>query len=276
MKVFLPKLLPKFIGAAALYGLALFLEGQRPLRRPTQPKLRRVVRNLVIGAIGSLTLRLGFYGWLLWLARHAAQNSWGLLSLFDVSQSVRTVFAFLFLDYTLYFWHWANHKVPFLWRFHNAHHVDLDLDISTGSRFHFGELVFSVGARAAEIAAFGIDPLSMLIYDTVSMVAVHFHHSNIRLPERLERALNLFLVTPRMHGIHHSIVRGETDSNFSTVFSFWDRLHRSFKAGIPQEAITIGVPSYRDPEELTLFKVLVLPFSSQRPWQLRDGTVPHR
>lgn len=266
----------KFSPAILLYGVALLLEKVRPLRAPTQPKTSRVLRNLSIGALGSLTLRLGLYSLLLRLAGVTVEEGWGLIPMLDPPPVLGTILAFLALDYTLYIWHFANHHVPFLWRFHNAHHVDLDLDISTGSRFHVGELILSVPVRAAEIVIFGIDPAAMILFDTVAVVAVHFHHSNVRLPKAMESLLNLIVVTPRMHGIHHSIVQRETNSNYSTVLSVWDRLHRSLRLGIPQSEVSIGVAAYRDPAELTFGKLLLLPFGRPRPWRLPDGSVPER
>jgi sterol desaturase/sphingolipid hydroxylase (fatty acid hydroxylase superfamily) len=270
--------LPKaYLPAGVLfYGACLLIEHFRPLRRPTQPKLRRVARNLAMGAIGSGTLRLAFYPFLLGLAALTAEKEWGLLQALPLSYPVRVAAGFLLLDYTLYWWHWLNHNVAFLWRFHNAHHADLDLDISTAARFHFGELILSTIPRAVEIAAFGLDPSTVLLYDAAVVVAIHFHHSNIRLPIGLERALSWFMVTPRMHGIHHSIVQRETNSNYSTVFLFWDTLHRTLRLDVPQAEVRIGVAAYRDPSELTLGKILGLPFGPQRPWRLPDGSVPER
>ncbi|MGQ0645416.1 MAG: sterol desaturase family protein [Elusimicrobiota bacterium] len=263
-------------GAALLYTAFLLYEHFRPLRRPTQPKMPRLFRNLSMGALGSAVMRLGFYSSLLALAARVSDEGWGLLNLFPLPEAARVVLGFLALDYTLYLWHWANHKVPFLWRFHGAHHADLDMDVSTAARFHFIELALSTAPRAAEILIFGLWPAAVLAYDAAALAAVHFHHSNMRLPARLESALSLAVVTPRRHGIHHSIVRRETDSNFSTVLSVWDRLHRSLRLGIPQEDVVIGIPSHRDPRELTLLGSLLFPFRPPRPWRLPDGTVPDR
>jgi sterol desaturase/sphingolipid hydroxylase (fatty acid hydroxylase superfamily) len=166
--------------------------------------------------------------------------------------------------------------VPFFWRFHNVHHTDLDMDVTTAARFHFGEIFFSIGFLSVVLLAFGIAPLTFAVFFIVFEAAVSFHHSNWRLPIGLERILNLVIVTPRMHGIHHSIVQRETNSNWGTVFCWWDKLHRTLRRDIPQNEITIGVAAYRDERELTLGQLLVLPFRKQREWRLPNGLEPDR
>lgn len=145
---------------------------------------------------------------------------------------------------------------------------------SDGCRF--GELLLSSGFRTGQIVVFGVDPFTLVLFETMIAAAAQFHHANVRLPLRLERALNLLFVTPRMHGIHHSLVRSETDSNFPTVFSFWDRLHRTNRLDVPQGEVVIGVPGCRDAGELSFLGCLLLPFRPLRPWRLADGSVPSR
>jgi sterol desaturase/sphingolipid hydroxylase (fatty acid hydroxylase superfamily) len=140
------------------------------------------------------------------------------------------------------------------------------MDVSTASRFHFGELILSVFFRAFQILIFGIDPIGLLIFETSITFFAFFHHSNFKLPLPFERALNKIIVTPRMHAIHHSQILKETDSNFSTILSFWDRPFKTLSLNIPQKDITIGVSSYREPKELLFSKLLILPFRKIRPW----------
>ncbi|HZG54488.1 MAG TPA: sterol desaturase family protein, partial [Pyrinomonadaceae bacterium] len=151
------------------------------------------------------------------------------------------------------------------WRFHLVHHADLDLDASTALRFHFGELLFSVAWRAAQVLALGVSPRSLSTWQSLLFVSILFHHSNARLPIGVERRLNLILVTPRMHGIHHSTVREERDANWSSGLTLWDRLHGTLRLNVPQAEIEIGVPAYRAPEELGLVALLKLPFGAERP-----------
>ena len=150
------------------------------------------------------------------------------------------VAGFLLLDLSFYYWHRLNHRWAPLWRFHNVHHVDPDLDVSTALRFHFGEVLLSAAFRAAQVLLIGPAVSAYLAYELVFQANTLFHHSNVRLPLRVERALSWVLVSPRMHGIHHSDVRAETDSNYSVVFPWWDRLHATLVLGVPQRAITVG------------------------------------
>jgi sterol desaturase/sphingolipid hydroxylase (fatty acid hydroxylase superfamily) len=165
----------------------------------------------------------------------------------------------LLLDYALWIWHWLNHRVAFLWRFHRVHHVDRDLDTATGLRFHFGELALSVPFRIVQVLAVRPDPLALTIWERMLMISIVFHHSNTRLPLALERQLARVFVTPRMHGIHHSDVLDETNSNWASLFTIWDQLHGTFRLDVPQEAITIGVPKYENARDVTLPRILEMP-----------------
>ncbi len=208
-----------------------------------------------------------------WIERHEV----GLAPMTPVPDVARAALAFVLMDYTTYLWHRLNHVVPFLWRFHRVHHTDLALDVSTAFRFHVGELSLSVGARALQITLIGVGPTVALVWETVELAATAFHHSNLRLPIGVERALNRVLVTPRMHGIHHSIVEAETNSNWSVLFSWWDRVHRTVRLNVPQEAIAIGLPAYRDPTELRFVRLLAMPFAPARAaWMLPSGRHPER
>lgn len=251
---------------AGLFGLLFTAEIISQLRRRTQPKLKRIVINFLLSLPAFTLLRLLLIPAMVWLAGkntgwHAGLNYW-----YPAPAWIKGAVAFLLLDYTNYLWHILNHKVPLLWRFHLVHHVDLDLDVSTAVRFHFGEIIGSVLFRGAAVVLTGASPLVVLIYEIVFEAATQFHHSNLRLPLGLEQAINKVFVTPRMHGIHHSVFRNETDSNFSVIFSWWDRLHKTLRLRVHQHQITIGVPSYHNPQELTIGYLLKLPFTRIRKW----------
>ncbi len=259
------------------FGALLWLERRRPLRREVEPKLTRTARNLAVAGIGAVALQLTERPVALELAALVEQHNVGLLKLLRLPVWLETALAVALLDYTLYVWHVLTHKVPFLWRFHVAHHVDLDLDASTALRFHFGELALSVPWRAAQLLIIGVSPIAYSTWQTFVFLSIMFHHSNVELPISLERWLNRLIVTPRMHGIHHSIVREETNSNWSSGLTIWDRLHGTLRLNLPQGEITIGVPAYREPEDVELLKILPMPFGGQRPtWQLPDNGEPHR
>jgi sterol desaturase/sphingolipid hydroxylase (fatty acid hydroxylase superfamily) len=164
-----------------------------------------------------------------------------------------------------------------VWRFHHPHHVDLDLDASTALRFHFAEMMASVPWRAAKVICIGVSPLALSVWQTATLVEILFHHSNVELPVEVERWLCRFVVTPRMHGIHHSIVPEETASNWSSGLTLWDWLHGTLWLKVPQDAVTIGVPAYGAAEEVTLPKVLTMPFGVQRDsWRLPGDGTPSR
>lgn len=268
-----------FIGApllATVFLLLLWLQWKYPLRGQHFPLLGRLVRNLIFATPAFITLRLALLPIPLGVAVWAQQHDFGLLHWLPLPPLVAGVIGIILFDYAYYWWHVATHFVPLLWRFHNVHHTDLDMDVSTATRFHFCELLLSVLFRVMVVLVTGITPFALLLFEMIFESAGQVHHSNWRLPPRLERLLNFIIVTPRMHGIHHSIMLGETNSNWGTIFSWWDKLHRSLRVDIPQDAITIGVPAYRDERELTLWELFLMPFKTQRPWLLPDGDEPHR
>lgn len=266
---------PVFV--VSVFLIMLIVETRLPLRSEVETKRRRVCRNLTNAGIAFAIATALQTPLLLPISRWTMSHRVGILALFPLSSPLRTAAAVLLLDYTLWIWHWLNHKSPFLWRFHLVHHVDRDLDASTGLRFHFGELTFSVGYRALQIVAVGATPASVWIWQTLLFVSILFHHSNTRLPLAVERVLVRFVVTPRMHGIHHSDYRNETNSNWSSLLSAWDYLHGTALLDVPQREVAIGVPAYRDPEDVTLGKILALPFREQRQdWSRPDGSPPDR
>src|SRR5437763_8542102 len=259
-----------------LFVALLLLQWRFPLRRQHFSVLHRLVRNFVLSIPGFAVVRFAMLPIPIAAAMWARDSHIGLLNWLALPGFSAWIASFLLLYYAYWWWHWANHMIPLFWRFHNVHHTDLDLDVSTAARFHFGEMVFSIGFLTLAVVAFGIPPIMLLVFFLCLEVATLFHHSNWRLPIRLERILNSIVVTPRMHGIHHSIVQRETNSNWGTVFCWWDKLHRTLRRDIPQNEITIGVAAYRDEKELTLGQLLVLPFRKQREWRLPNGLEPDR
>lgn len=259
-----------------LFALLFFLQWKYPLRRRHFSVLRRLVRNYVFSLPAFVLLRLTLIPIPLAISIWAARAHFGLLQWIPLPGIVVAIASFLLMDWAYYWWHYAMHRVPLFWRFHNVHHTDLDLDVTTAARFHFGEILFSIPFRILVVLLFGIPPLVYLVFEIVFESASVFHHSNWRLSLGVERFLNYIIVTPRMHGIHHSIVERETDSNWGTIFCWWDKLHRSLRRDIRQDELTIGVAAFRDEEELTVGKLLALPFREQRPWKLPTGEVPQR
>lgn len=253
-------------------GVLVWLETKHPLRREVESKLVRGGRNLAVAAVAALALQLTERPVATRLAGLVEREKLGLLKIVRLPKWLETAFAVVLMDYSLYVWHVLTHKSPVLWRFHLVHHIDRDLDASTALRFHFGELVISVAWRAAQILAIGVSPASLRAWQYFLFPSIIFHHSNLRLPENLDKALQNFIVTPRLHGIHHSIVRAETDSNWSSGLTVWDKLHGTFRNDVSPEEIIIGVPAYQDPDEVVLTEILPLPFEKQKnDWQLPEN-----
>jgi sterol desaturase/sphingolipid hydroxylase (fatty acid hydroxylase superfamily) len=163
----------------------------------------------------------------------------------------------LILDCWIYFWHRVNHVVPFLWRFHEVHHLDETLDASSALRFHFGEVVLSSLVRAVFIIILGMPILTVVIFETLVTMAAIFHHSNIKLPDRVEKLLSLIIVTPSVHWVHHHALRSDTDANYSTILSIWDQLFGSVALGIRRPDMLIGVEGIK---EQKLLRLILRPF----------------
>lgn len=249
-----------WVAFSVAFAAVFVFERLRPLRPRREPGAARVARNLTIGLLAGATTAASEFPIVAPVQRLAERRRLGLLRWLPLPRAVRVVVGFLLLDYTLYLWHWLNHRVPFLWRFHAVHHVDLDLDSTTGLRFHFGELTMAAGFRAAQVVLLGVDRDVLRLWQQLLVMSVAFHHSNLELPIAIDERLTHAIVTPRMHGIHHSTRPRETDSNYSSLLSCWDRLHGSLSLDVPQASISIGVAGFERPEDVTLVNSLTLPF----------------
>jgi sterol desaturase/sphingolipid hydroxylase (fatty acid hydroxylase superfamily) len=260
--------LPGWLAGALVLGTfaaVLWFEIRHPLRQQARSKLKRDTRNLAMAATSATAISVFEKPIVSRLSQLVHQRGWGLVKLFRLPVWAELGSAIVLLDYTLYIWHVLTHKAPFLPCFHRVHHADLDMDASTALRFHFGEMILSVPWRAAQVLAVGAAPLSLSMWQTLTTMAILFHHSNWRLPYEIERWLCRLIVTPRMHGIHHSIITEETDSNWSTIFSFPDFLHRTIRLNVPQQKIIIGLPVLRDESELNFGKLIAMPISTGHP-----------
>jgi uncharacterized protein (TIGR01244 family) len=256
--------------AVLAFAALVVLERRRALRRPAEPQWRRELRNLAVAGASALAIRIAEKPVVEPLARMVEQRGWGLLQQARLPRWLELPLAVMLMDYTLYLWHILTHRAPFLWRFHVVHHADLDLSATTALRFHFAEMLLSVPWRAAQVVLLGVEPRALALWQKATLAEIVFHHSNLRLPISAERFLVRLIVTPRMHGIHHSTVREETDANWSSGLTLWDRLHGTLRLNVPQPAVEIGVPAWRDPQEVTLPKLMLMPFRrEQRPsWSL--------
>lgn len=253
---------------AAFVGMVVLLlwETAHPFfnlfQRSKKERGVHLVRNLMLGGINAALIAIVFVGLWIAAAAWAEGRGFGLLNVWAMPLWAHAVGAVLLMDSWTYLWHRLNHRIPFLWRFHRVHHADAKMDVTTASRFHTGEIVFSSLLRIPLIALFGIHVWELLLYETLMFAVVQFHHANIVLPDRLDRVLRLFIVTPAMHKVHHSRWQPETDSNYSSFLSLWDRLGRSFKMRKRLEDIRLGLDDLDAEEHTTMSGLLKMPLVS--------------
>jgi sterol desaturase/sphingolipid hydroxylase (fatty acid hydroxylase superfamily) len=235
-------------------------ERKQPLRRQIEQKEKSTIRNLAIASVAGCALNVFEKPVTDKLMHFVEKKNFGLLKILPLPKFLEIILSVVLLDYTLYLWHVLTHKVPFLWRFHRIHHADLDLTASTAVRFHFGEITISVLFRAGQVLFIGVSPKALNIWQSLLFLSILFHHSNVRLPKRFEEKLQRIIVTPRLHGIHHSIQEGEMNSNWSSGMTIWDFLHKTFRNDVPQEKLTIGIENFDEEYKVTLGKMLIAPF----------------
>jgi sterol desaturase/sphingolipid hydroxylase (fatty acid hydroxylase superfamily) len=255
----------------ALWRLGIFLgvfavmavwEVWRPRRQLVQPKLQRWGVNLTLTVLDTFVVRVTVGAIAVSAAVLAEQRQWGILHLLQVPGWVNVLSSFLVLDFAIYLQHVLFHALPLFWRLHRVHHTDLDFDVTTGVRFHPIEILVSMLYKAALVLVLGAAPGAVLTFEIILNACSQFNHSNIQLSERLDRLLRLLLITPDVHRVHHSVLAVETDSNFGFSVPFWDRLCGTYRAqpASPHASMSLGLENYRDPNALSLVKLLLLPF----------------
>ena len=246
--------------------MMLVLESLIPRHPKVDSKPRRLAINFSLTGLNALLIRLLPGGAAVGLADFAAERGWGLLNYLDGPPAVEMVAAIIVLDFMIYLQHVVLHKIPFFWRFHKVHHSDLDLDVSSGFRFHPLEILGSMIYKLGLVMALGPSVLTVVVFESILNGMAQFNHSNIKLPLGLDRVLRWLLVTPDMHRIHHSVELNETDSNYGFNMSVWDRFMGTYihDGKRPQPEIVIGVPEYRSPDQVSLIKLVLMPFQSTR------------
>jgi sterol desaturase/sphingolipid hydroxylase (fatty acid hydroxylase superfamily) len=255
----LPLLRPAF---AVLALAALWCwESWRPFFRVERGRLRHAARNLGLALTNRLLLFAAFGTATVAVTEWSAFHQLGMLPALGWPWPVRTVAAFLLLDAWTYLWHRANHRIPFLWRFHRMHHADGRMDVTTATRFHLGELAASASLRLGLIPLAGFAVEDLMLYDAVLLAVTQLHHANISLG-RWDRPLRWLMVTPDMHKVHHSRLRPETDSNYASVLSVWDRIAGTFRARPDPATIDFGLEDFDDPKWQTLAGMWLTPFTS--------------
>ena len=249
----------------SVLGIMATWELLAPRRVLTASKCCRWVGNLTIVILNTAIARLFFLGGVVVVAAMAQERGWGLLNWVEGPAWLEFGLAVVALDLIIYGQHQVFHAVPILWRFHMMHHSDLDLDVTSGVRFHPVEIIISTAVKAAAVLALGVAPLSVVAFEIVLNGTSLFNHSNVKIPLRVERVLRWFVVTPDMHRIHHSMAPRETNSNYGFNVPWWDRLFGTYCAepALGQLGMKIGLEHLGPPVCLNLFMMLRFPFVTQ-------------
>lgn len=233
-----------------------------PRRVLTTSKSVRWLSNLSVTLINSALVRWIFPIMAIEMAYISAERGWGLFNFLGTSNFMAGIIAIIALDLLIYVQHVIFHMVKPLWRLHRMHHADLDLDVTSGARFHPIEIILSMGIKTMAVTALGAPPWSVLAFEILLNATAMFNHSNVYVPLGLDRVVRLFLVTPDMHRVHHSVIIKEINSNYGFNLPLWDRLFRTYRAQ-PEKGhndMKIGLANFRDPKKLTLPWMLAIPF----------------
>lgn len=233
-----------------------------PRRKLTTGKGARWFVNIAMVALDTAIVRLLFPTLPVGTALFAGQRDWGILNAMDIPLSARVIAGVVMLDFVIYLQHVLFHNLPALWRIHRMHHTDLDLDVTSGNRFHPLEIILSLVIKLGAIILSGAPALAVLAFEIILNATSMFNHGNIRIPKPVDRWLRQLLVTPDMHRVHHSIIPRETNSNYGFNLPWWDRLCGTYRDQ-PEEGhaeMTIGLREFRDPRALSLPRLLILPF----------------
>ena len=261
----------RLLAFAAVFLLMAAIELIRPKRRLSVSKPRRWLTNLGIAGVDTLVLRLMAALTVPVTAVAAAffakERGLGLLNQVDWPYWVKLVIALLALDLAIWFQHLVSHKVPVFWRLHQVHHADRDIDVTTAVRFHPVEIALSMLWKIVVVIPLGAPPFAVFLFEVILNACAMFNHANIALPAWLDRALRLFIVTPDMHRVHHSVLYREHDRNYGFNLSLWDRLFRTYLAqpGAGHQGMTIGLPPYQSEAPTRFGWSLWLPFRQQKP-----------
>ncbi len=242
--------------------IMFFWELIAPRRPLITSKAKRWFSNLGLVFIDSFAVRLIFPTALVGFALLVQQRGWGLFNQFELPTLLKIVFSVLILDLVIYLQHIMFHVVPLFWRLHMIHHTDMDIDVTTGVRFHPIEIILSMGIKMMAAILIGPPPIAVVIFEVLLNGTSMFNHGNVRYSQNIDSILRLLVVTPEMHRVHHSTIRWESNSNLGFNFPWWDRLFGTYR---PQPAkghleMTIGLDQYKEPKKLTLPWLLVLPF----------------
>lgn len=236
-----------------------------PCRALTTSKSDRWLNNITLVFLNSILLRAIFPAAAIGMTLMATDRQWGLLNNTELPAWLAVIVAVIMLDLVIYLQHVMFHAIPVLWRLHMVHHTDLDIDVTTGNRFHPLEIILSILIKMAAITAIGPPVVAVIIFEVILNATSMFNHSNVKLPGHIDCGLRLFIVTPDMHRVHHSVIKQETNSNYGFSLPWWDRLFGTYRdqPAAGHTAMTIGLNQYRNPQQLTLPRLLVLPVTGK-------------
>jgi sterol desaturase/sphingolipid hydroxylase (fatty acid hydroxylase superfamily) len=246
----------------AVFAVMALWEVAAARRERSAAKGRRWLANLGLVAVDAVVLRLLFPAAAVGAAVGARELGLGLFNNVAAPYWLAVVATVVALDFAIYLQHVMFHAIPALWRLHRVHHADVDIDVTTGIRFHPIEVTISMLIKFAAIALLGPPVLGVVIFEVVLSALAMFNHANARLPLRIDRVLRLFIVTPDMHRVHHSIDRAEHSTNFGFNLALWDRLLGTYRPqpAAGHEGMTIGLPEFREPAWISLWRLLRMPF----------------
>jgi len=254
----------KLILVISVLALLYFLESIFPLFKGRKDRFKHLLPNASIAIINAFIGVFIFAFLLIQITSWSGEHSFGLLRIVPLPVWAVWIIGFVLFDLWMYFWHRMNHEIPFLWRFHRMHHSDLQMDASTALRFHPIEIVFSSFARLIIVALLGLNWEQLLLYEICLQPVILFHHSNVGLPEKQDRVLRSIFVSPNMHRVHHSQIVVETNSNYSSIFSMWDRLFHSYKKHEPIEGVVFGLPNFQESKWQKVLGMIKTPFAPLR------------
>lgn len=246
-------------------GLLFFLslEFLVPYRPRSVSKVKRWINNLVLTLFNSTLLNLIFSTAIVSTAAYVQTHKMGVLNMVQAPSWLKILITVALMDFMLYVWHLLNHEMPLLWRFHRVHHSDMNMDVSTATRFHIGELAISAVIKISIIFFLGASALGVLIFESAVVLCAQFHHSSLKAPKWFETFWWILFVPPSMHRIHHSVIIKERDTNYGTIFSLWDRFLGTLLTDVDQAQIRIGMGAYRKPYKLNFHHLLLMPFTGR-------------
>lgn len=250
---------------AAIFAIVAIAELFSPRRQLVASKQQRWINNILLSITSTIILRLAFPILPVGIALFCSEKEWGILNYFHFPMWLAVICGFVLLDLTIYAQHKMFHFVPVFWRLHKVHHIDQDIDVTTGLRFHPLEMILSMIIKITAVAAMGAPAVSVVIFEILLNGTTMFNHGNLNISLDADRIIRLLIVTPDMHRVHHSVIVKETNSNYGFNFSWWDRIFRTYRPQ-PENGhlqMKIGLNGYHEPRYLQLSEMLLIPFRSQ-------------